>query len=62
MGAYVLLLNHVETRRVFARLIENMIVLHDVNPNRIYVLGYSAGGDGVYQIPRAWRTAGRRQR
>ena len=34
----------------FARLIENLVVLSNVNPNRVYVLGYSAGGDGVYQI------------
>ncbi|MDY3554959.1 transglutaminase domain-containing protein [Gemmata sp. JC717] len=36
--------------RMFARLIEDLIVLEDVNPNRVYVLGYSAGGDGVYQL------------
>jgi predicted peptidase len=36
--------------RMFARLIEDLIVLEGVNPNRVYVLGYSAGGDGVYQI------------
>jgi len=36
--------------RFFDRLIENMIVLEDVNPNRIYIMGYSAGGDGVYQL------------
>ncbi|MCF7955000.1 MAG: polyhydroxyalkanoate depolymerase, partial [Phycisphaerae bacterium] len=35
---------------MFDRLIENMIVFEDVNPNRVYVMGYSAGGDGVYQI------------
>jgi len=34
----------------FTRLIENMVVFEGVNPNRVYVLGYSAGGDGVYQI------------
>ncbi|MBN1125155.1 MAG: hypothetical protein JXA82_09110 [Sedimentisphaerales bacterium] len=32
------------------RLIENLIVFEDVNPNRVYLLGYSAGGDGVYQL------------
>ena len=32
------------------RLIQNMIVFHDVNPNKIYLMGYSAGGDGVYQL------------
>lgn len=35
---------------LFERLIENMIVLEGVNPNRVYILGYSAGGDGVYQL------------
>lgn len=34
----------------FDRLIENLIVLENVNPNRVYILGYSAGGDGVYQL------------
>ncbi|QJW92651.1 alpha/beta hydrolase family protein [Frigoriglobus tundricola] len=36
--------------RMFGRLIEDLIVLEDVNPNRVYVMGYSAGGDGVYQL------------
>lgn len=36
--------------RFFTRLIENLIAFENVNPNRVYVLGYSAGGDGVYQI------------
>jgi len=36
--------------RFFQRLIENLIVLGNVNPNRVYVMGYSAGGDGVYQL------------
>ncbi|AQT67045.1 esterase, PHB depolymerase family [Anaerohalosphaera lusitana] len=36
--------------KFFARLIENMIVFLDVNPNRVYLMGYSAGGDGVYQL------------
>ncbi len=35
---------------LFNRLITNLIVLENVNPNRIYVMGYSAGGDGVYQL------------
>ena len=34
----------------FDRLIQNMIVFHNVDPNRIYLMGYSAGGDGVYQL------------
>jgi len=36
--------------KFFGRLIENLIILEDVDPNRVYVMGYSAGGDGVYQI------------
>ena len=35
---------------LFDRLIENMIVFEQVDPNRVYLLGYSAGGDGVYQL------------
>ena len=34
----------------FDRLITNMIVLENVNPDRVYIMGYSAGGDGVYQL------------
>ena len=34
----------------FDRLIENLIVLEDVNPDRVYLMGYSAGGDGVFQL------------
>ena len=32
------------------RLIENLVALQEVNPNRVYLMGYSAGGDGVYQV------------
>lgn len=35
---------------MFERLIANLIVLEAVDPNRVYVMGYSAGGDGVYQL------------
>ena len=35
---------------LFDRLIENFVVKNRVNPNKVYVMGYSAGGDGVYQI------------
>jgi hypothetical protein len=34
----------------FDRIIENLVVLEKVNPDRVYLLGYSAGGDGVYQL------------
>ncbi len=35
---------------LFERLIEDFIAIENVNPNRVYLLGYSAGGDGVYQL------------
>ena len=35
---------------MFTRLIENMIVFEGVDPNKVYIIGYSAGGDGVYQL------------
>jgi len=35
---------------LFDRLIANLVVLGDVNPNKVYFMGYSAGGDGVYQL------------
>jgi hypothetical protein len=48
--------------RLFARLIEDLIALENIDPNRVYLLGYSAGGDGVYQLtPRTadrWAAAG----
>ena len=34
----------------FKRIIQNAIVFEDVDPNRVYIMGYSAGGDGVYQL------------
>ena len=34
----------------FDTLIKNLVAFHNVNPNRVYLMGYSAGGDGVYQI------------
>jgi len=35
---------------LFDRLIENLVVFEDVDPDRVYLMGYSAGGDGVYQL------------
>jgi poly(3-hydroxybutyrate) depolymerase len=34
----------------FDRLIEDLVVFENVDPDRIYIMGYSAGGDGVYQL------------
>ncbi len=34
----------------FDRLIENLVVFEDVDPNRVYLMGYSAGGDGAFQL------------
>ena len=36
--------------RLFARLIEDLVICQRVDPDRVYLMGYSAGGDGVYQI------------
>lgn len=35
---------------LFQRLIEDYVALRGVNPDRVYLLGYSAGGDGVWQL------------
>ncbi len=34
----------------FRRLIEDSMLFADVNPDKVYLMGYSAGGDGVYQV------------
>ena len=39
-----------ESYPLYDRLIEYMILTEDVDPNRVYLEGFSAGGDGVYQI------------
>ena len=36
--------------KFFDRIIENAIAIEGINPNRVYIMGYSAGGDGVYQL------------
>lgn len=35
---------------LFNLLIQLAVIKENVNPNKIYLLGYSAGGDGVYQL------------
>lgn len=35
---------------MFNRLIENMVAYRGVDPNKVYLMGYSAGGDGVWQV------------
>jgi dienelactone hydrolase len=35
---------------LYTRLIENLVAIEDVNPNRVFITGYSAGGDGVFQL------------
>lgn len=35
---------------LFTQLISRLIVLESVNPHRVMLMGYSAGGDGVYQL------------
>lgn len=51
-----------EVDRLFERLITDFIVFEGINPNKVYINGYSAGGDAVYQLgPRMaerWAGAG----
>ena len=35
---------------MFDRMIEDFVALRGVNPDRVYIMGYSAGGDGVWQL------------
>jgi len=38
-----------ESYPLYERLIENLSITENIDTNRIYLMGYSAGGDGVYQ-------------
>ena len=35
---------------LFEQIIKSAVVLKDVNPDRVYITGYSAGGDGTYRL------------
>ena len=39
-----------EAYAMYDRIIEDMVLLKNADPNRVYLLGFSAGGDGVYEI------------
>jgi hypothetical protein len=34
----------------YDRIIGTLVAMGEVDPNRVYLMGYSAGGDGVYQL------------
>jgi dienelactone hydrolase len=40
--------NHIDD--FFNIIIQMAMTMENVNPNKVYLLGYSAGGDGVYQL------------
>ena len=35
---------------MFAYIIESFMILEKINPNKVYLTGYSAGGDGTYKL------------
>jgi transglutaminase-like putative cysteine protease/predicted esterase len=39
-----------EVDDLFDKLIADMVLQRGVDPNHVYLIGYSAGGDGVYQL------------
>ena len=36
--------------KMFEELIQTMMLYYDVNPDKVYLIGYSAGGDGVWRM------------
>ncbi|MBK9577009.1 MAG: alpha/beta hydrolase [Fibrobacterota bacterium] len=40
--------SHIDS--LFERIIQAAVAFRSVDPNRVYVMGYSAGGDGAYQL------------
>jgi len=41
-------MSHIDT--FLSNIIQLAMIKEDINPNKVYLLGYSAGGDGVYQL------------
>ena len=39
-----------ESFKFYDRIIEDAIVFHNADPDRIYLMGFSSGGDGVYAV------------
>lgn len=39
-----------ESFRFYDRIIEDAILFHNADPDRVYLLGFSSGGDGVYAV------------
>ena len=39
-----------ESFPAIARLVENYIIFNNVDPNKVYLMGFSAGGDGTYSL------------
>lgn len=39
-----------ENDKLFEEIITTMVVTRDVNPDKVYLMGYSAGGDGVWRM------------
>ncbi len=39
-----------ESYPAITRLVENYIIFKNVNPNKVYLMGFSAGGDGTYAL------------
>ena len=39
-----------ESYPAITRLVENYIIFNNVDPNRVYLMGFSAGGDGTYAL------------
>ena len=36
--------------KLFEEIIRTVTVIYDINPDKVYIMGYSAGGDGVWRL------------